>query len=109
MKQGVRRAGDGELGVGVEGHGRELSEDCWKAWAYCSKWWEPGKSCQQGTLMVDGAVGTYLLGVRGIDGEACGQETGDKIGGCLQTAADGHQSQERGSWGDEEAMDLRCV
>lgn len=69
----MRRAGDGGLGVG--GHGRELSEDCWKAWA-CSKRWEPGKSCQQGNLMVDGAVGTYLLGVRGINGEARG--TGDR-------------------------------
>ena len=44
------------LGWGLEGHGRELSEDSWKAWAYCSKWWEPGKSCQQGTIM----VGTWL-------------------------------------------------
>ena len=38
-----------------------------------------------------------------------GQETGDKLGGCLQAAADEHQSQERGSWGDEEGMDLRRV
>lgn len=104
MTQGVRRAGDGELG----GHGGELSEDCWKAWA-CSERWEPGKSCQQGNLMVDDAVGTYLLGVRGINGEAHGQDTGDKLGGCLQAAADEHQSQQRGSWGDEEGMGLRCL
>lgn len=102
-------AGSEESWGGGGGHGREFSEDCWKAWTYCSKWWEPGKSCQQGNLMVDGAVDTYLLGVRGINGEACGQETGDKLGGCLQAAADEHQSQERGTWGDEEGMDLRCV
>ena len=69
----------------------------------------------QGRAVSRGISWLMVLQVRiswvseGLTEKHMGQATGTKVGGCLQAAADERQSQERGSWGNEEGMDLRCV
>ena len=97
VRQGLRRAGDEE----VAGRQQRAQWGLWESLGLIWSGGSHGRAVSRGITWVNFAVGTSLLGVRGVNGRST--RTGDRtqVRGCccFQTAADEHQSQERGSGG----------